>query len=167
MIDRRTTQRIRPSKINSSRLRRRSHQGAQADQHPRYFHHDKSELKGTERNVSQNRGAESIENVVGRFARIHPVQLMTGVTDQNQQSSYEGKRLARDRNVHGELLYGGMEAKALDNFGNRRSQGSINRTPAGALVTASPEGFGNLRYIELAFAAEAHAEAAVGQLAKK
>src|SRR5271166_49370 len=60
-----------------------------------------------------------------------------------------------------------MDAKLRYYSSYRDGQGPIQSAAAGTLVPASAKLFGDGRDVELALAAQADAEAAIGQLAKK
>lgn len=69
--------------------------GVGADQGPDAFEYDKADLKWAERDVSKDRGADGVKNVVRRLARIHPAELMADVSEENQNRSGEGCDLPR------------------------------------------------------------------------
>ena len=64
-------------------------------------------------------------------------------------------------------MYGRAAAEHFQNLANSVGEWAIDRAAAGALVAAAPEIFSDTGYIEFAFAAQAHAIAAIESFAEE
>ncbi len=93
------------SGLQPSRLRLRTEECVQADDRPRNFEDNESDLKGMEGNVSEDGRTDGIENVISSPARIHPGHLVAGVRDEDQHRAHKGRRLSPHRNFHRGLFY--------------------------------------------------------------
>ena len=64
-----------------------------ADERPRGLKHHKADLERMEGDVSQHSRTGSVEDVVHGGARVDPLHLVAGVSDQDKHGPNKGPRL--------------------------------------------------------------------------
>lgn len=124
-----------------------------ADQSPDHFQQYKADLKRMKSNVGENCGTDRIEEVVRNLAGVHPTNLVAHISNQNEERADKRSDLPRQRNIHRQLLYGGIGSKLRHDSCHRDGQWTVKRTTTGASVAAAAELLGYFRHIQLSFAA--------------
>src|SRR4030081_765452 len=75
-------------------------QRVEDDQGPNAFQDDESDLEGMQSDVSQYSGADRIEDVVQREAKIHPAHLVAAIGHENQQCLHKRHQLSWQCDIH-------------------------------------------------------------------
>src|SRR6267378_8011436 len=96
-IDATNARKVQPSSGNNF-LRSQEH--IQTDQHPSFQQH-KPDLERMQGYVSENSGADCIEDVVKRRPRIHPSHPVSAVSQKNHQRRQQRRDLPCHCDVHG------------------------------------------------------------------
>src|SRR5438270_9021483 len=146
-----------------------------ADRGPYRLKHEEPELKWAERQPGQNAGAHSVQDVVERPRRIHPVELMADVGDQDEERAGERCDLGGYRDLHAAIVRVRLLHVALaeSRFQLRQHalayffQRALQRKSTGAIVAAAAERLGNRTHADVPLAAQAHAPAPAFDLAEE